>query len=82
MQLDIERGAGLFVRETESESLRLVPWVPPSPTILARMRFFMRPRDRRRRFCAGRFSYLGRTKRPSLREKVVAALPDHGRVAG
>jgi hypothetical protein len=28
MQLDIERGAGLAIRETATESLRVVPWRP------------------------------------------------------
>jgi hypothetical protein len=32
MQLDIERGAGLAIRETATESLRLVPWHPWSPS--------------------------------------------------
>jgi hypothetical protein len=28
MQLDIERGAGLAIRETATKSLRIVPWRP------------------------------------------------------
>ena len=32
MQLDIERGAGLAIRETATESLRLMPWHPWWPS--------------------------------------------------